>query len=110
MANLVAAATEARGWPNGRDSPDGRLGRDRRRLLCHHLPAFRPFSPHVGVAAVEQLGLALDDGVYPDLAGHHHGVLAVDLHVLDRALDLAILEHALLAERDVFGAGVGLRG
>src|SRR5262245_44099927 len=76
--------------------PDGRLRRDRRRLPCHHLPAFRPFSPHVGVAAVEQLGLALDDGVYPDLAGHDNGVVAVDLHVLDRALELAILEYALL--------------
>src|SRR5262245_5940190 len=92
------------------ERPEVRLRRLRRRLPCHHLPAFRPFSPHVGVAAVEQLGLALDDGVYPDVAGHHHGVVAVDLDVLDRALDLEILEHALLAERDVFGAGVGLRG
>ena len=58
---------------------------NRRRLPHHHLPALGALDPDIGVAAVKQLGLAVDDSIYFDLAGDDHRVVAVNLHVLDGA-------------------------
>jgi hypothetical protein len=43
------------------------------------------------------------------VTGDDHCVVAVNLHVLDGALDFQILEHALFANGDVLGAVVRLR-
>ena len=73
----------------------GRSRGSRRGLPRHHLPTLRAFDLHIGVAAVEQLGVAVNENIHLHVAGHHNR-LAVDLDVLDRALDLLVFEYALL--------------
>src|ERR1051325_11715863 len=62
----------------------------RGRLPRHHLPAFRPLDPDVGVGAVQRLRFALGEELDANLPRDERAV-AEDLDVLLRALDLAIL-------------------
>jgi hypothetical protein len=72
------------------------LSGDGRGLPHYHLPAFRALHPHIGVAAVEQLRLAINHHFHLCMTSHN-GRVTIDLDVLGRALDLSVLENAFLA-------------
>ena len=93
------------GCLDGKPSTDGSL--DWHGLPCHHLPALRTLDPYIGIAAVQELGIAFDNHIHLHVARNDNS-LSVDLDVLDWALKCPVLEDALFTQTNVLSTGVGL--
>src|SRR5262245_17213952 len=93
------------GCLDGKPSTDGSL--DWHGLPCHHLPALRTLDPYIGIAAVQELGIAFDDHIHLHVARNDNS-LSVDLDVLDWALKCPVLEDALFTQTNVLSTGIGL--